>query len=352
VASAEPLIDLRSDAVTQPTEAMWAAMRAAPPGWAPAGDDPAVLELETYAARLTGKAAALFTPTGTAANLIALMASVERGDQVILEESAHILWSEEWGLSAICGAHPRPLPSIDGCPAPEAVHAAISERRFSHRPRTALVCLENTHNVAGGVPFGAERLTAVADVAHHHGVPVHLDGARLLNAAVALGVEPAALAAPVDSLTLGVAKGLSAPYGGLLIGSIQLIRRARVALKRIGGHSVPNAGIFAAAALVALREGPAHLETDHRHARFLAEELAMLPGLALDITRVRTNIVLARVVTPGPAAPELVARLARRGVRCVSLDDAILRFVTHRHIGVAELTHVVEALRAALECRP
>ncbi|HMQ34250.1 MAG TPA: GntG family PLP-dependent aldolase [Chloroflexaceae bacterium] len=341
-------IDMRSDAVTQPTEAMWAAMRRAAPGWAPAGDDPAVRELEAYAAELAGKAAALFAPTGTMANLAALMATVERGDQVLLEASSHILWSEEWGLAYICGAVPRALPSADGCPDPELVRAAIVERRFSHRPRTALLCLENSHNVAGGAAIPARRIAAAAEAARAHGVPAHLDGARLMNAAVALGEPPAALAAPVASLTLGVSKGLGAPYGALLVGPAALVARARVALRRLGGHSVPNAGPLAAAALVALRDMPPQLARDHGRARALAAGLAALPGLALDPAGPQTNIVMARVAAPGLDAPELLRRLAARGVFAVTLTDEVLRFVTHRHIGDAEVARAVDAVREAL----
>ena len=347
-AAGEP-IDMRSDAVTRPTEAMWAAMRCAAPGWAPAGDDPNVRALERYAAELLGKEAALFTPTGSMANLAALMATVERGDQVILEASSHILWSEEWGLAYICGALPRPIAAADGCPDPLAVHAALTERRFSHRPRTALVCLENTHNVAGGVAHAPARMAAVAEVAHAHGVPVHLDGARLMHACVALGVAPSDMAAPVDSLTLGLSKGLSAPYGALLAGTADLVARARVALKRLGGHSVPNAGIFAAAALVALCEQPPRLADDHRRARALADGLAAIPGLALDPAAVQTNIVLARVAIPDLSAPALAERLAARGVLAVTLNDEVLRLVTHRHIDDEAVERAIAAARSAIE---
>jgi threonine aldolase len=341
-------IDLRSDAVTQPTEAMWEAMRWAAPGWAPAGDDPAVLELEDYTMALTGKTAAIFVPTGTMANLAALMAFVEHGDQVVLEESSHILWSEEWGISAICGAVPRALPGERGCLRPADVLAAIDERRFSHRPRTALVCLENTHNATGGAALGPDQLAAVADAAHGRGVPVHLDGARLLNACVALGVTPAAMCAQVDTVAIGLGKGLSAPYGALLCGHTETIARARVAVKRLGGHSVPNAGRFAAAGLVALRDMPAQLADDHRRAKDLAFRLVQLPGLSIELQSVQTNIVMARVVAPELDAPRFLELLAAHGVRAVSLSDQVVRFVTHRHIGDAEVIRATEAAGAVL----
>ncbi len=340
-------IDLRSDAVTRPTEAMWEAMQRATPGWAAANDDRHVHELEQYAAELLGKEAALFMPTGSMANLTMLMASVERGEQIILEQSSHMLWSEEWALGYICGAIPRLLPSHDGCPDPEAVRSAIVERYFSHRPNTALVCLENSHNVAGGIAIPTARIAQVAEVAHAHGIAVHLDGARLCNAAVALDEPPANLAAPADSVAISLSKGLSAPYGALLIGSAQLIDRARSALKRLGGHSVPNAGIFAAAALIALRDMRARLGQDHQRARNLANALAGLPGLELNLQSVQTNIILVR--TTRLSAAELLTRLAERGLLASSLTDDIVRLVTHRHIGDEEVARAITAFHLTLE---
>jgi threonine aldolase len=344
-------IDLRSDAVAPPSEVMWQAMRAAPPAWSPAGDDPSVRALEAYGADLAGKEAALFAPTGTMANLAALMALVGRGEQVVLEATAHILWSEEWGLAYICGALPRAIPAADGCPDPAAVREALDGRIFSHRPRTALVCLENTHNVAGGLPLDPAQARAVAEVAHERGVPVHLDGARIMNACVALGRSLRELAADADSLTVGLSKGLGAPYGALLCGSAALVERARLALRRLGAHSLPHLGSYAAAALLALREGPARLAEDHRRARLLAEGLVGAPGLAVELGRVRTNVVLART-TPG-AATRLVAAAAARGVLLTSVSDDLVRLITHGGVGDAQIAPAVAAVRAAAEelCR-
>ena len=334
-------IDLRSDAITRPTEAMWEAMQRATPGWAAANDDRHVHELEQYAAELLGKEAALFVPTGSMANLIALMASVERGEQVIFEQSSHIFWSvQEWALGSICGANPLSLPSDDGCPDPEAVRSAIVGHRFSH---TALVCLENSHNVAGGTAISTARIAQVADIAHTHGSAVHLDGARLFNAAVALGEHPAKLAAPADSVAISLSKGLSAPYGALLLGSAAWISRARIALKRLGGHSIPNAGILASAALIALRDMPARLSQDHQHARSLAHGLKDIPGLELNLQSVQTNIILVRTTTLSAAA--LLTRLAERGVLAANFNTDVIRFVTHRHIGAEEVARTIAAVR-------
>lgn len=332
-------IDLRSDAITSPTEAMWEAMQRATPGWAAANDDRHVHELEQYAAELLGKEAALFMPTGSMANLIALMASVERGEQVIFEQSSHIFWSvQEWALGSICGATPLSLPSDDGCPDPEAVRSAISQH-----PKTALVCLENSHNVAGGTAIPTARIAQVADVVHTHGSAVHLDGARLFNAAVALGEHPAKLAAPADSVAISLSKGLSAPYGAILLGSAAWISRARIALKRLGGHSIPNAGILASAALIALRDMPARLSQDHQHARSLANGLENIPGLELNPQGVQTNIILVRTTTL--SAAELLTRLAERGVLAANFNTDVIRFVTHRHIGAEEVARTIAAVR-------
>ena len=290
-----PMIDLRSDAVTQPTDEMWAAMRAAPPHWSPDGNDPSVLRLEERASELTGKQAALFVPTGTMGNLLALMSLVERGDQVILEAASHIHWSEEWSLAYICGAIPRPVTGTRGALDPEQVRDAIVERRFSHQPHTGLICLENTANAAGGTIMSPKHTAAIVAVAHEHDIKVHLDGARLANAQVALGVPLRDLTEHVDSVMLGVDKGLSAPFGALLCGPHDMIARANLNLKRLGGHSVPNAGIHAAAALVALDTMIPRLVDDHRRARMLADGIAVIRGVILDPAAVQTNIVMAAI---------------------------------------------------------
>lgn len=345
-------IDLRSDAVTQPTDAMWHAMRAAPPHWSAGGGDPSVLALEARAAELTGKAAALFVPTGTIANLLALMAQVARGEQVIVEQSAHILWSEEWSLAFICGAVARPLSSIHGALDPDVLRAALADRRFSHQPRTSLICLENTHNAAGGTVLRPAQLAAVAAIAREHDVPIHLDGARLCNAQVALGISLRELSAGADTVALSLSKGLSAPGGALLCGPHAVIETSRVNLKRLGAHSLTNTGIHAAAGLVALDTMIPRLAEDHRRARRLAEELAQLPALQVDLDTVQTNIVMATLDDPAFNAVELVGQLAQHGVLGLSYSDTVIRFVTHRHITDADVERVIAVARDVLCGRP
>jgi threonine aldolase len=349
-------VDLRSDAVTQPTDEMWDAMRHARLGWAPSGDDPSVSRLEQVAAELTGKEAALFVPTGSMANLIALMSHTEPGDQIIAEASSHILWSEEWGFASVCGLAVKAIAGgpgrSGGAISPDQVRDAIGETRFDHRPRTALLCLENTHNMSGGTVLSPEQTEELASVAHEHGVPVHLDGARIFNAAIALDVPVSALTKPVDSVVIGLTKGLSAPAGSLLCGSAVFIGSARTALKRVGGHSIPQAGILAVAGLVALQKMGSRLAEDHRRARMLAEGLDALTGISVDLSAVQTNIVMATIgptvtlsgTTERLSAETMAKCLARKDIGTHVYTEDTLRFVTHRHIEDDDIYRVVSAL--------
>jgi threonine aldolase len=341
------IIDFRSDALTQPTEAMWQAMRAAPAGWGPAGDDELVLRLERIAASLTGMAAGLFVPTATMANLLTQLVRLQPGDHLVLDSESHLFWSEKWGMAALGGAVPRLLPPLaDGGCAPDQLEQLLRERPFSHRPRFGLIAVENTHNLRGGRVLRPGRMAEIVAVAQRHGVPVHVDGARLLHAAVALNVAPSELTRGAASVTLGVSKALSAPYGALLCGDEAFIAAARPVLHRLGGHSVPNTGIFAAAALTALAEMPDQLVVDHHHARLLAEGLAQLPGVRLDPLDVETNIVMLGL--QAPRAVQLAAQLAERGIRSVTRDDATVRFVTHRHISAEMVARTIAAVGAIL----
>lgn len=336
--------DLRTDAVTRPTEAMWEAMRSAPLGWALPGEDLSVLRLQEVAAHMTGKERALFVPTGTMANLVALMAYAPGGEQIVAEASSHILWSEEWSYASLCGLAARPVEGKRGALPPEEVSRALVDRRFGHHPTTAVVCLENTHNAAGGAVIGRDATEAVARIAHEHGVPVHLDGARLANAAVAAGMPMSELAAPADSVMLGLTKGLSAPLGAVLCGSADFITRARKNLQRLGGHTVPQVGILAAAGLVALQTMAERLEEDHRRARKLARGLAEIADVSVDEGNVETNIVMARFRAEGMTAHRMAMALEARGVRAYVYSFDTLRFVTHRHITDNDIESAVMAV--------
>jgi threonine aldolase len=346
------VIDLRNDAVTEPTEAMWNVMRSAPLGWAAAGEDRNVNRLEELAGELTGKERALFVPTGAMANLLTLLVHRGRGHQIIAEESSHVVWSEEWGYAALCGLSARALAGDRGALRPEELRAALLDRRFGHHPRTAVVCLENTHNAAGGAVITPEQTVAVAGVAHEFDVPVHLDGARVFNAAVALGVPACHLTHPVDSVMVTLSKGLSAPAGSVLCGSSGFIEEAREALRLVGGASIPQAGILAAAGIVALETMVERLADDHRRARALAEGLAALDGVEVDLASVQTNIVMAHIDPNRASAGELQSALETRGVRAYVYSADTLRFVTHRHITDGDIDRAITAVSEVLQSSP
>jgi threonine aldolase len=337
------MIDLSTDLVTEPTEAMWDAMRRAPFGLSSRGEAPAVTALEERAAALLGTEAALLVATGSLANLLALFTLPGRGEQVILEADAHSLWSEEWGLSTVCGLLARPLPGRAGALDPAEVEDAITASRFGHRPRTGLLCLENTHNAAGGAVMDPSQMAAICDVAHRHGVPVHLDGARIFNAAVALGRDVRELTRAADSVACSLNKGLSAPMGSLLCGSRAFVDRARRHAAVLGVGSL-NLWSVAAAGLVALDEMIDRLAEDHRRARALAQGLAAVAELRVDVAGVRTNIVMVDVAGSGIDGRTFLERLAARGVWASHRAGSVLRFVTHRHITDEDVTRVIHTV--------
>lgn len=338
------VIDLRSDTVTEPTDAMRAAMARARVGDDVFGEDPTVNALEALAAQVVGKPAALFVPTGTMANVLAVMSHTQKGDEVLVEAEAHIYNMEAGSLSALAGTLPRPLVTDHGCFTGPQVEAALRPRDPHFAP-TRLVCLENTHNRHGGTVATLEQIEEVAEVAHRHDLRVHLDGARLFNAAVALGIPAARLAAPADSVAFCLSKGLSAPVGSLLCGDAGFVGRARHFRKMLGG-GMRQAGVIAAAGIVALEEMIDRLAEDHRTARALAEGLAGLSGLRIDAARVQTNMV--RIDLDHHEARPLAATLARRGVRVSSPGPRRLRLVTHRHVSADDVPAVVDAFRWAL----
>jgi len=290
------LIDLRSDTVTQPTPAMRRAMAVAEVGDDVFGDDPPVIAQQERAAEVTGKPAALFVASGTMGNLVSHLAHVPRGGEIIADAGAHLLQMEAGGYAVITGATARPIVSRgDGTMDPDEILAAFRPDD-AHQPRTALVALENTHSPSLGRPLDADYTARIADVAHAQGVPLHVDGARLFNAAVALGTTASALLAPADSATFCLSKGLACPVGSVVVGSAEFIGQAHRARKLVGG-GMRQAGILAAAGLVALSDGPdgtiARLADDHANARFLADGLAAMDGIvSLDPTDITTNYLV------------------------------------------------------------
>lgn len=337
------MIDLRSDLLVSPTEAMWEAMRSAELGWATFGEDPSVNALEGRVAELLGKESALWVPTCGMANLLALSVLAPDPRPVVLEATAHILTSEGMWLTQIAGHAPVSLWAVDGRPRPDQVEQLV------RRERAAVLCLENTHTRAGGSVLSVPLTEALAEAAHAHGARVHLDGARLVNAAVALNVDLRALAAPADTVALSLNKGLGAPMGAVLAGTAGLVADARPLLQRLGGASLHRAGIPAAAALVALDEGLGHIADDHRRAADLARGVAVVEGLALRPARVETNIVLVDVSGVGVDAGTFIEALAERGVRAMERDGARIRLVTHHQVGDADVERAVEAIAATAD---
>ena len=350
------LVDLRSDTVTQPTAAMREAMARAEVGDDVFGEDPTVRALEGLAAEHAGKEAALFVPSGTMANIIAVLVHVPRGGEVIADEESHLVLNEAGGAAFLAGAMVRTLPS-DGSARLERsqLDGALRDPANPHHPRSALIMLENTHAHRMGQPLDADYTAAVAAWAHEHGLAVHVDGARLANAATALGTDMRALLEPVDSGSLCLSKGLACPMGSLLVGTRSFIHEARRARKALGGAQ-RQVGIVAAAGLVALQSGPDgtldRLAEDHRRARLLASGLAAIADIRLDSHPPATNIVIFRLAGDGPDAlarsDALVTELAARDVLVLRYPRARIRAVTHIGITDEDIERAVEAVRAAL----
>jgi threonine aldolase len=330
------------DTSTEPTDAMRDAMRDAHVGDDVYGRDPTVNELEARAAALLGKEAAVFVPTGTMANLVALLALTSRGDAVVLEEQSHIACAEAGGVASVAGCMPLLVAGRRGVLRPEDVGRVLLPPD-EHRPQPTLLCIENTHNRGGGTVTSAAETAALRALCDERGLRLHLDGARLFNAAAALDVEPAALAADVDTVAFCLSKGLGAPVGSVVAGTAETVALARRMRKLLGG-GMRQAGVLAAAGLVALDGWRERLAADHRRARALAARLAALPGVHLDAEAVETNIVFCDV----PDARGLAARLLERGLACSASSATRLRFVLHHQIGDAEVELLASELAELL----
>lgn len=329
-------IDLRSDTVTLPTPAMREAMGNAEVGDDVFGEDPTVARLERLAAGLLGKEAALLVSSGTMANLVSTLTHCGRGDEVILGDRSHIFLNEAGGMSALGGLHARTVPNqLDGTMLLGDIAAAVRADNI-HFPPSRLVCLENTHNRCGGAPLTPGYCDSVARLARRHGLRLHIDGARLHNAAAALGEDVRDLARPADSVAFCLSKGLAAPVGSLVCGSREFIAGARRTRKMLGG-GMRQAGFIAAAGIAALEQMPGRLGEDHRNARRLAEGLRRIEGLRIDPDAVRTNIVYFRLDAAVPAGDRFLAELALRGVRALQTEPGCFRMVTHYGITDADI---------------
>ncbi len=318
-------IDLRSDTVTVPTQSMRAAMAAAAVGDDVYGEDPTVNALQRRVAELTGFERGLFVPSGTMSNQIAIAAHVGAGTEVVCPEGSHIYEYEPGSLAVISGSQARLVPAPGGVPDPADVAAALHDS--IHQAPTGLISLENTHNRAGGTVVPLDVCAAVQALGRSAGVRVHLDGARAFNAAAALGVSIAEVCRGFDSVSICLSKGLGAPVGSVLVGSEELVGKAHRWRKLLGG-GMRQAGVLAAAALVALEEGPAKLPGDHRRARRIAEGLANVPGVGVDLASVQTNMVYLRIAK----AFDFAAACRARGVLVNALGRDVVRIVTHHQV--------------------
>jgi threonine aldolase len=334
-------VDLRSDTVTLPTEEMLEAIRHAKLGDDVFGEDPTVNRLEEMAAERMGKEAALLVASGTQANLVSLMSNARRGELVILESESHIYWYEVGGVSAIAGLLPWTVKSQFGAFDPRDVEAAIKPRNI-HFPEPALVCVENTHNRHGGTIVTPKQLGAISEVVKAHGLQLYMDGARIFNAAVALKLDVREFTRHVDSLMFCLSKGLSCPVGSLVVGTEEFIEKARKTRKILGG-GMRQAGIIAAPGIVALERMVDRLAEDHENAKRLAEGLAEIDGISVDMERVQTNIVLFDISGLGVADDQFILKLQEKGVLALTHGKNIVRMVTHRGI---EREHIEKALAA------
>ena len=337
------IVDLRSDTVTRPTPEMRRAMAEAEVGDDVYGEDPTVNRLEQRAAEIFGREAAIFVPSGTMGNQIAIKVHTRPGQEVICEERAHIFNYEMAMLAQFSGCLARPVPAPDGILSWERIERAIAPKIY-YRAQTGLVSLENTHNMAGGSVYPPAVFDDICERAHQAELPVHLDGARIFNASAVLGKPVAEISRKADSVMFCLSKGLGAPVGSLLVGSRAFIHQARACRKSLGG-GMRQAGVLAAAGLIALEKMPGRLAEDHANAKFLAAGLARTPGIRLDAGKVMTNILVFNVAGTGMSSFDICKKLASEGVLASGIDAEQIRMVTHMDVDRAACARALEVLQ-------
>lgn len=339
-------IDLRSDTVTRPTDEMRRAMATARVGDDVYGEDPTVRELEEMGAHMLGKEAALFMASGTMGNQVAILSHTNRGDEIVVDSNAHIFIYEAGAPAVLSGVQVRTIDGLRGYMTPAQIKSVYRGHDI-HAPVSRLFCLENTHNRAGGTVVAPAQVREMAETAHELGMQVHLDGARIFNASMALGVPASELAGPCDSVMFCLSKGLAAPVGSLLAGTRSFVERARKYRKMLGG-GMRQVGVLAAAGKVALTEMVGRLADDHQNARLLAEGLAALPGLHIDLATVQTNIVVVDVGQTGMTPDRFTAALEEKGVLAVTFGSSHVRMVTHKDVSREDVAATVEIVGAML----
>ncbi len=338
------LIDLRSDTVTRPTPEMREAMARAEVGDDVYLEDPTVNRLQEMAAAILGKEAALFVPSGTMGNQVSVNIHTQPGQEVILEERSHIFNYEMGAMAVVSGALPRPVRGEDGLLDWPLIEAAIRPRSAYYVAQTGLVALENTHNMAGGAVMPLERMEEICNGAREAGLPVHLDGARIFNAAIALKRDPAEIARPFDSVMFCLSKGLSAPVGSMIVGSRQFIDRA-LSVRRLLGGAMRQVGVLAAAGIVALEKMVSRLEEDHANAQLLARGLAETEGIRIDPEKVQTNILVFDIAGTGLNTIEFSAKLKERGVLANGINQREMRMVTHKDVNRSDVETALAIVR-------
>ncbi len=337
------IIDFRSDTVTTPTPEMREAMYYSKVGDDVYEEDPTVTELEQLGATLLGKEAGLFLPSGTMGNQVAVMSWTKRGNEVILEAESHMYYFEVGGLAVLSGVQVRTVRGERGVMNPEEVERAIRPSNI-HFPETALICLENTHNRGGGKVVPLDNMRAIYEVAKKYNLPVHLDGARIFNASIYLGLEASELAKYTDSVMFCLSKGLSAPIGSLLVGSSPFIKIARKYRKMLGG-GMRQVGVIASAGVVALKTMINRLKEDHDNAKLLAEGLQEIPYLKVDPSEVETNMVILKVVGSNISANALEQTLNQEGIFCNATSSSTIRLVTHKDINRQQILRSIDIFK-------
>jgi len=344
------MIDLRSDTVTRPSDKMRAAMAAAEVGDDVYGDDPTINRLQERAAEIFEKEAALWMPTGCMANEIAVKVHTKPGQEIIIEERGHIHEHELAAAAVFSGVLVRSVHSGNGSGhlTWQEIEPALRINRAYWVSTTGLICLENTHNFAGGSVMTAEHCAEISKNSQELGLPVHMDGARIFNASIALKTSVADLTRGCNSVMFTLSKGLGAPAGSILLGTRDFINEARIWRKRMGG-GMRQVGILAAAGLIALDDGPARLHEDHENARRLAEGLAEINGIEIDLGSVVTNIVVFDISGTGLTSPELCSRLKKANILAVGIDDNTMRMVTHLDVSAADIGSTLESIRTIIK---
>lgn len=340
------MIDLRSDTVTKPTPEMRKAAFEAVVGDDVYEEDPSIIELEEYAAELLGKEAALFVTSGTQGNQIAVLTHCQPGNEIILESESHIFYYEGAAISAFAGVQPFPIKGERGIMDPEDVKAAIRGDNI-HFPETGLICLENTHNRAGGSIIPLENMKAIYEIAQANQVPVHLDGARLFNASVATGIDVKDFAAYTDSVQFCLSKGLGAPVGSIIAGTASFIEEARKWRKRLGG-GMRQAGMIAAPGLVALKTMVDRLSEDHEHAKLLADGLQNIQGLKID-NLVETNIVIVNTKDAHLTSEEFLHLINQKGILANAFGPYTVRFTTHYDVSRADIEKTINEIHQIMK---